>query len=95
MFPKKRLPTHPGVILREEFLAPLGASPATFAAHLGVPHRRVSEILRGKRDVRADTAWRLAGALGTTPEFWMKLQTAHDLAVSRPTKLVRRLKAAT
>lgn len=94
MFPKKRLPTHPGVILREEFLAPLGASPATFAAHLGVPHRRVSEILRGKRDVRADTAWLFASALGTTPEFWLELQVTHDLAATRPARSVPRFKLA-
>lgn len=77
--PKKRIPSHPGEILREEFLKPLGVTQVEFAAHLGVPLQRVNEIVRGKRGISPETA----GALGTTPEFWINLQAAHDLAISR------------
>lgn len=94
MLPKNRIPTHPGLILREEFLEPLGVSQVAFAAHLGIPLQRVNEIIRGKRGVSSDTAWLFAGALGTTPEFWINLQVAHDLAASRPAKPVRRLRPA-
>jgi addiction module HigA family antidote len=92
MHPKNRTPSHPGEILLEEFLTPLGVTQVTFAAHIDVPLQRVNEIVRGKRGVSPETAWLFAGALGTTPEFWINLQTAHDLAVSRPTRPVRRLR---
>lgn len=94
MLPKNRIPTHPGVILREEFLGPLGVSQVAFAEHLGIPLQRVNEIIRGKRGVSSDTAWLLAGALGTSPEFWVNLQVAYDLASSRPKKPLRRLRPA-
>ena len=69
-------------------------SPSTaFAAHLGVPVQRINELIRGKRGVTPDTAWLLSQALNTTPEFWLNLQTAHDLARSRPASSVRRLAA--
>jgi antitoxin HigA-1 len=92
MLPKNRIPSHPGEIVREEFLVPLGVTQVAFAAHIGVPLQRVNEIVRGKRGVSLETAWLLAGALGTTPEFWINLQAAHDLAVSRPARPVRRLR---
>jgi addiction module HigA family antidote len=92
MLPKNRIPTHPGVILREEFLEPMGVSQVAFAAHLGIPLQRVNEIIRGKRGVSSDTAWLFAGALGTTPEFWTNLQVAHDLAASRPVRPVGRFR---
>jgi addiction module HigA family antidote len=92
MQPKNRTPSHPGAILREEFLKPLGVTQVQFAAHVGVPLQRVNEIVRGKRGVSPETAWLFAGALGTTPEFWLNLQTAYDLAVSRPVRPVRRLR---
>jgi len=88
---KKRLPTHPGEILMEEFLEPLGLSQVRFAAHIGVPVQRVNGIVRGRRGVSAATAWLLAQALGTTPEFWTNLQAAHDLALSEPPKSIKRL----
>ncbi len=94
MIPANRIPTHPGVILSQEFLAPLGMSQVAFAAHLGVPVQRINELIRGKRGVTPDTAWLLSQALNTTPEFWLNLQTAHDLARSRPASAVRRLAAA-
>jgi addiction module HigA family antidote len=65
-----------------------------FARHLGVPARRVSEIVRGKRGVTADLAWLFAEALGTTPELWINLQTAYDLARSRPQQRIAPLPAA-
>jgi len=93
VIPDNRVPTHPGVILSQEFLEPLGVSQVAFAAHLGVPVQRINELVRGKRGVTPETAWLLALALHTTPEFWINLQTAHDLARSRPTQPVQRLAA--
>ena len=94
MLPHDRIPTHPGEILLEEFLQPLGVTQVAFAAHLGVPVQRVNELVRGKRGVTPATAWLLAQALGTTPEYWVNLQTAHDLARSRPVEPVEPLKVA-
>ena len=92
MLPKKRIPTHPGEILRDEFLQPLGITQVRFAAHLGISLQRVNEIVRGRRGVTAETAWLFAGALGTSPQFWMNLQSQHDLAHDRPPRTVRALK---
>ncbi len=94
MIPKNRIPTHPGEILREEFLVPLEITQVALAAHLGIPVQRVNELVRGKRGITPDTAWLLAQALKTTPEFWVNLQTAHDLAKNRPVKAVHPLKVA-
>jgi addiction module HigA family antidote len=93
MIPVNRIPTHPGVVLSQEFLAPLGLSQVALAAHLGVPVQRINELVRGKRGVTPDTAWLLAQAFGTTPEFWVNLQSAYDLARSRPSRVVERLTA--
>lgn len=93
MLPENRIPTHPGVILSQEFLAPLGISQVAFAAHLGVPVQRINELIRGKRGVTPETAWLLSEALNTTPEFWMNLQATHDLARSRPSTPVGPLAA--
>jgi antitoxin HigA-1 len=92
MQPTKRVPTHPGEVLLEEFLAPMKISQVEFAAHIGVPVQRVNEIVRGRRGVSPESAWLLAQALGTTPEFWVNLQTAHDLAVQKPTRAIKPLK---
>ena len=92
MRPKNRIPSHPGEILREEFLKPLGVTQVDFAAHIRVPLQRVNEIVRGKRGVSPETAWLFSGALGTTPEFWINLQAAYDLAVSRPARPVPRMR---
>ena len=94
MLPQNRTPTHPGEILVEEFLGPLGVTQVAFAAHLGVPVQRVNELVRGKRGVTPETAWLLSQALGTTPEFWMNLQAAHDLGRTRPARQVKRLRDA-
>ena len=94
MIPEDRMPAHPGVVLAREFLAPLGVSQVALAAHRGVPVQRVNELVRGKRGVTPETAWLLAQALNTTPEYWVNLQTAHDLARSRPARPVEPLKVA-
>ena len=93
MLPNKRVPTHPGEILSEEFLKPLGLTQVALAEHLDVPIQRINELIRGKRGVTPETAWLLAGALGTTPEFWLNLQANHDLAKVRPRRRVRQLSA--
>ena len=69
MIPDNRIPTHPGVILSQEFLAPLGITQVALAAHLGVPVQRINELVRGKRGVTPETAWLLAQALNTTPRI--------------------------
>jgi addiction module HigA family antidote len=92
MRPKNRVPTHPGEVLLEEFLRPMGFTQVEFAEHIGVPVQRVNEIVRGKRGVSAETAWLFAHAFGTTPDFWMNLQAAHDLVSLRPTRKPARLR---
>jgi addiction module HigA family antidote len=91
MLPRSRIPTHPGIILLEEYLKPLGIPQVAFAAHLGVPVQRINELIRGKRGVTAETAWMLAQALGTTPQFWLNLQSSRDLALARPKRAVRKI----
>lgn len=75
-----RIKTHPGEVLREEFLEPLSMSANALAMALRVPVTRISEIIHGRRAVSADTALRLARYFGTSPQFWINLQTAHDLS---------------
>jgi addiction module HigA family antidote len=72
-------PIHPGEILREEFLVPLGLSAHALAQALRVPATRINDIVNERRSITADTALRLARYFGTTPEFWMNLQAAFDL----------------
>lgn len=80
----KTLPNvHPGEILLEEFLTPMGISQNRLARAMDVPPRRINEIVHGKRAVTADTALRLAQALGTTEQFWMGLQADYDLEEAR------------
>jgi addiction module HigA family antidote len=94
MLPKNRIPTHPGEILLEEFLHPLEITQVAFARHIGVPVQRINELVRGKRGITPETAWLLSQALGTTPQFWVNLQTNYDLAARRPKKSVKRLRRA-
>ena len=94
MLPENRVPTHPGEILRDQFLKPLGQTQVALAEHLGVPVQRINEIVRGKRGVSSETAWLLAQAFGTSPEFWTNLQTNHDLVVDRPDRSVLPLQKA-
>lgn len=80
----KTLPNiHPGEVLLEEFLIPLGISQNALARAAGVPPRRINEIVLGKRSITADTALRLAAALGTSERFWLGLQADHDLEEAR------------
>lgn len=74
---------HPGEVLIEEFLVPLGISQNALARTIGVPPRRISEIVLGKRSITADTAVRLARALGTSEGFWMGLQADYNLEQAR------------
>lgn len=69
---------HPGEVLKEEFLVPMGISQYRLAKTIGVPAMRISEICAGKRAVTADTALRLGRAFGTTPQFWLGLQADYD-----------------
>jgi addiction module HigA family antidote len=86
----RRLPTvHPGEILREEFLEPMGLSVYELAKALRVPRSRANDIVRGRRAVTTDTALRLARYFGTTPEFWINLQARHDLDVADRTVRAR------
>lgn len=76
----KNMPNiHPGEVLLEEFLIPLGISQNALARAAGVPPRRINEIVLGKRSVTADTAVRIAAALGTSERFWLGLQADYDL----------------
>jgi len=79
----KRVTSHPGEILREEFLKPLGLSGHRLALALRVPADRMSKILNEERGITVDTALRLARFFNTTPDFWLNLQTAHDLSKAR------------
>lgn len=76
-------PVHPGEVLLEEFLEPLGVTQHRLAVAIDVPPRRINEIVHGKRRVTADTALRLARYFGTTDRFWLNLQTRYDLEVEK------------
>lgn len=76
-------PIHPGEILMEEFLEPLGVSQNRLAVSVGVPPRRINEIVHGKRAITADTALRLGQFFGMSAQFWMNLQTHYDLEVAQ------------
>lgn len=75
-----RLRTHPGEVLRDEYLVPLAMSARALGKALGVPANRITEIMRGERDVSADTAIRLSRYFRTDPRFWLNLQSAYDLS---------------
>lgn len=76
-------PIHPGEILAEEYLAPWGVTQHRLAVDIGVPPRRINEIVHGKRRISADTALRLARYFGTSERFWLNLQGRYDLEVER------------
>ncbi len=80
---RKMPPIHPGEILNEEFLIPLGVSQYRLAKELSVPPRRVNEIVRGLRAISADTALRLARYFGTSEQFWLNLQARYDLEMEK------------
>jgi addiction module HigA family antidote len=79
----KLAPVHPGEVLREEFLKPLGISQYRLARDISVPPRRINEIVHEKRSITADTALRLARYFGTSERFWLNLQTRYDLEVEK------------
>lgn len=93
-------PVHPGEILKEDLMKPLGLSVSALARELKVPATRMSEIVNGRRSLNAETALRLSRYFGSTPEFWINLQAAYDLRVtihsssSRIEREVRPRKAA-
>ena len=73
-------PSHPGEILRFEFLEPLGFSKGELARRLGVPRTRIERLVKGITSITPDTAFRLARFFGSTPQFWLNMQTNHDIA---------------
>jgi addiction module HigA family antidote len=83
MASKKLAPIHPGEILQTEFLEPFGISQYRLAKEVGVPPRRVNEIVHGQRAITANTALRLARYFGVSERFWINLQSAYDLEVER------------
>jgi len=93
----KLAPVHPGEVLRHEFMEPLGLTAYRVAQDTGMPESRVGAILRGRRTVTAETALHLASYFGTSPEFWLNLQSRHDLAIAEDengTAIRRRVKPA-
>jgi addiction module HigA family antidote len=81
MIEEKMAPIHPGEVLKEDFLDPMGMSQYRLAKDICVHPRRINEIIHGKRSITADTALRLGRYFGVEPEFWMNLQTHYDLEV--------------
>jgi len=90
MSAKKMAPVHPGEILFEEFLKPLGISQYRLSKDIGVPPRRINEIVQGKRSITADTAVRLSRYFSLSARFWLNLQSRYDLEVEQD-KLYMRL----
>jgi addiction module HigA family antidote len=100
MLPEFRIATHPGEILLEEFLEPLRLTQAELARALHIPLNRVNELVRGKRGITPESALLFAEYFANSPEFWMNLQSAHDLSRARqgrhgPRKAVRKRPAGT
>ena len=83
MTSRKLNPIHPGEVLFEDFLQPLGLSQYRLAQDISVPPRRINEIVHGKRSVSADTALRLGRYFGTSEQFWLNLQSHYDLEIER------------
>jgi len=79
---QKLAPLHPGEVLFEEFMRPMGISQNQLGRDLNVPPRRINEIVHGQRSITADTALRLAKYFGTSPQFWMGLQSDYDLDIA-------------
>lgn len=84
-------PIHPGEILLEEYMKPLGLSRTRLGIDLGIPPQRIGEILRGKRAVTVDTALRLAKYFNTTPQFWLNIQMRYDLDKAEDQRLPARI----
>lgn len=91
MLPENRVTTHPGEILKEDFLGPMEMTQVALAKYLEIPVQRVNEIIKGKRGITPQTAWLFSQAFGTTPQFWMNLQNAYDLTSNRPKREIKPL----
>jgi antitoxin HigA-1 len=96
---EKMPPIYPGEVLLEEFIVPLGTNQHRVAVDIGVPPRRINEIVHGKRRITADTALRLGRYFGTTAQFWLNLQSRYDLdaeqdALGAELDLIRPLRSA-
>jgi addiction module HigA family antidote len=91
MTSQKLPPVHPGEILLEEYLKPLGISQNKLGRDLNVPAQRINEIVRGQRSITVDTALRLGRYFQTTPQFWLNLQARYDLEMAEATRLVERV----
>lgn len=91
MIPSRRIPSHPGRVLKSEYLEPLDMCVADFAAHLGVPEEQVAALVREEAPVTPQLAWLIGMATGTGPELWMNLQASHDLARNRPKQTLAKL----
>lgn len=89
--PTDRAPTHPGTMLRQEFLEPLGISQTELAHWIGASYPRINELVHGKRGVTVDTALRLEQAFGMDAQFWLNLQLAWDLYQARNSSLAREI----
>jgi addiction module HigA family antidote len=87
MIPTNCIPTHPGIILLEEFLQPMNITQETLATYLNISIKRINEIIQEKDKITPEIAWLLAQAFNTTPQFWMNLQTNYDLALNRPKEI--------
>ncbi|WP_374949577.1 HigA family addiction module antitoxin [Mucilaginibacter sp.] len=88
-------PDHPGIILKEEFLEPMGIRPGTLSRALQVSRDRIAELVKGKRDVTPDTALRLGAFFDMSPEFWLNLQYHYDLVITEKdfsTKILNSIK---
>jgi antitoxin HigA-1 len=91
MTSQKLPPVHPGEILLEEYLKPLGISQNKLGRDLNVPAQRINDIVRGQRAITVDTALRLARYFHTSPRFWLNLQSRYDLEMAQETRLVERV----
>ena len=91
MTSQKLPPVHPGEILLEEYLKPLGISQNKLGRDLNVPAQRINDIVRGQRAITVDTALRLARYFHTSPQFWLNLQSRYDLEIAQETRLVERV----
>lgn len=86
MLPTNRISTHPGMILLEDFIDANGLTQAGLSRKLKISKNRLNELIRGKRGITPETAWKLASFFATSPEYWMNLQTAYDLTLFRQQK---------
>ena len=87
MIPTNRIPTHPLIILLEEFLQPMNITQETLATYLNISIKQINEIIQEKDKITPEIAWLLAQAFNTTPQFWMILQTNYDLALNKAKKI--------